>query len=263
MDNIPNLSIEGRIRVDILKAAYSAGRKGAHIAPSLSDAEICLAVLEDFDEGKDSFILSKGHGALGYYAAMHQAGMITDEQFVSFEQNGGEFPGQPSRGLNNKVEYSSGSLGMGLSYGLGVALGKRSAGGMVYVIVGDGELNEGSNWEAAALISQYGLDNLIVVVDNNDLQSDGNCKNIVGQDLASLWSAHGWKVESCDGHSIVDLKSKIHSAHNGQPLVIMAQTVKGKGVSFMERNNAWHHAVLKDEDFQKALQEIGETYGLC
>lgn len=262
MDSMMRLSIEGRIRVDILTAAHSVGRNGAHIAPSLSDAEICLAILEDFDEEKDSFILSKGHGALGYYAAMHQVGMITDEQFASFEQNGGEFPGQPSRGLNNKIEYSSGSLGMGLSYGLGAALGKRKAGGTVYVVVGDGELNEGSNWEAAALISQYGLDNVIVIVDNNGLQSDGNCNNIVGQDLALLWNAYGWKVEFCDGHSTMDLKDKLHSIQKGKPLVVMANTVKGKGISFMEHNNAWHHAVLKDEDFQKAVQEIKETYGL-
>ena len=262
MDNMMKLSIEGRIRIDILTAAHSAGRSGAHIAPSLSDAEICLAILEDFDAEKDSFILSKGHGALGYYAAMHQLGMITDEQFASFEQNGGEFPGQPGRSLNNRIEYSSGSLGMGLSYGLGVALGKRKAGGTVYVVVGDGELNEGSNWEAAALVSQYGLDNVVVVVDNNGLQSDGNCKDIVGQDIALLWRAHGWKVESCDGHSIVDLKDKLYSVHKGRPLAIIANTVKGKGISFMEHNNTWHHAVLKDEDFQKALREIGETYGL-
>lgn len=257
------LSIEGRIRADILTAAHSAGKNGAHIAPSLSVAEICLAVLGELDGEKDSFILSKGHGALGYYAAMHQLGMITDEQFASFEQDGGEFPGQPSRSVNNKVECSSGSLGMGLSYGLGVALGKRKTGGTVYVIVGDGELNEGSNWEAATLISRYGLDHVIVVVDNNGLQSDGKCTDIAGQDLAPLWAAYGWRVESCDGHSIVDLMDKLHSAHKGRPLAIIANTVKGKGVSFMEHNNAWHHAVLKDEDFKKAMREIGETYGLC
>ena len=262
MNDRLNLSIEGRIRADILTAAHSAGRHGAHIAPSLSDAEICLAVLEEFNREKDSFILSKGHGALGYYAAMHQTGMITDKQFASFEQDGGEFPGQPSRSVNNRVEYSSGSLGMGLSYGLGVALGKRKTGGTVYIVVGDGELNEGSIWEAAALISQYGLDNVIVIVDNNGLQSDGKCKDIVGRDIASLWAAYGWKVESCDGHSIVGLKEKLHSAHKERPLVIIANTVKGKGVSFMEHNNAWHHAILKDEDFQIAMREIRKTYGL-
>jgi len=256
------LSIEGRTRVDILNAAFSAGKAGAHIAPSLSEVEICLSILSDFNENIDSFILSKGHGALGYYAAMHQVGMITDEQFLSFESNGGEFPGQPSRSPNNKIEYSSGSLGMGLPYALGVALAKKKSSGRVFVVVGDGELNEGSNWEAAAIASQYKLDNLVVLVDNNGLQSDGNCDDIVGQNLSGLWNAYGWQVTECNGHSVADLKDAIKSDHTDKPLVILAKTTKGKGVSFMENDNAWHHAVLKEEDYQKALQEIGGTYGL-
>lgn len=256
------VSIEGRTRLDILNAALSAGKKGAHIAPSLSDVELCLVILMDYKEKEDSFILSKGHGALGYYAAMHQVGMITDEQFGSFEKNGGEFPGQPSRSTNNKVEYSSGSLGMGLPYALGVALAKKKRKGNVYVIVGDGELNEGSNWEAAALASQYELDNLIVVVDSNSLQSDGKCKDIVGQHLPALWNAYGWHVEECDGHSLIDLKHAFRCGHLRKPLVVLAKTTKGKGVSFMENNNAWHHSVLKEEDYQKAVQEVKVAYGL-
>lgn len=256
-----SISIEGRARIDILNAAYSAGRNGAHIAPSLSDIEICLSILMDFKEDEDSFILSKGHGALGYYATMHQVGMITDEQFSSFEVNGGEFPGQPSRSPRNRIEYSSGSLGMGLPYALGVAMAKKRSAGKVFVVVGDGELNEGSNWEAAALASRYCLDNLIVVVDNNSLQSDGKCDDIVGQDLRKLWDAYNWQVEECDGHSIPELKAKYNKDHVDKPLAVLAKTVKGKGVSFMENDNAWHHAVLKDADYQKALQEIGEVYG--
>ncbi len=255
------ISIEGRTRIDILNAAYSAGKNGAHIAPSLSDVEICLSILSGFNEKEDSFILSKGHGALGYYAAMHQVGMISDDQFDSFESNGGEFPGQPSRSSNNKIEYSSGSLGMGLPYALGVALAKKKSSGKVFVVVGDGELNEGSNWEAAALASQYKLDNLIVIVDNNSLQSDGNCDDIVGQDLMKLWNAYGWQVQECNGHSVSELKSVYESVHVDKPLAVLAKTTKGKGVSFMENDNAWHHAVLKEDEYRKALQEIGGTYG--
>ncbi len=193
---------------------------------------------------------------------MHQMGMITDEQFDSFEQNGGEFPGQPSKSQYNKIEYSSGSLGMGLSYALGVALAKKKNSGTVYVVVGDGELNEGSNWEAAALASQYGLDNLIVIVDNNSLQSDGSCKDIVGQNLIALWQAYGWHVEECDGHSIDELKRSFKCEHDHRPLTVLANTVKGKGVSFMENNNAWHHAVLKEDDYNKAVQEVKDAYGI-
>ena len=256
------LTLEGRTRLDILNAAHAAGRNGAHIAPSMSDVEICLSILKDFTVGRDTFVLSKGHGALGYYAAMHQVGMITDEQFISFERNGGEFPGQPSRSPFNKVDCSSGSLGMGMSYALGIALAKKNRPGTVYVVVGDGELNEGSNWEAAALASQYALDNLVVVVDNNGLQSDGYCIDIVGQKLVALWNAYGWHVQECDGHSLTAMEEALKCKHSGQPLVVLAKTVKGKGVSFMENNNAWHHAVLKDEDYQNAVYEIGETYGL-
>lgn len=256
------MSIEGKIRVDILTAANKAGKSGAHIAPSLSLVEICLSILETFDKEKDSFILGKGHGALGYYATMHQLKMITDEQFNSFEVNGGEFPGQPSKSANNGIEFSSGSLGMGLSYGLGVAMAKKTLGGNVYVVVGDGELNEGSNWEAAALASQYKLKNLTVIVDNNAMQSDGHCKDIVGQDLNKLWNAYGWKVVSCNGHSADEIKECLYSDRNDKPLAILANTVKGKGVSFMENDNSWHHAVLTDENYAKAMDEVGGQYGL-
>ncbi len=256
-----NLSIEGRARIDILNGAFSAGNAGAHIAPSLSDVDICLAVLQSFDESKDSFILSKGHGALGYYAAMHQVGMISDEQFGSFEKNGGEFPGQPSRNKNNKIEYSSGSLGMGLPYGVGIALAKKGK-GRVFVILGDGELNEGSNWEAASMASRYKLHNLIAIVDNNKMQSDGRCEDIAAQDLERIWDAHGWQVKRCDGHSICEIKKAINESGNDKPVVLLAETIKGKGVSFMENDNSWHHATLKEADYQKAIQEIGEKYGL-
>lgn len=260
--SVERISIEGRTRLDILNASLSAGKSGAHIAPSLSDVEICLSILMRYKENEDSFILSKGHGALGYYAAMHQIGIITDEQFDSFEKNGGEFPGQPSRSATNKIEYSSGSLGMGLPYALGVALAKKKTSGIVYAVVGDGELNEGSNWEAAALASQYKLDNLVVIVDKNSLQSDGNCEDIVGQNLLALWQAYGWHVEECDGHSLDLLEQSYECEHAGKPLVILARTVKGKGVSFMEHNNAWHHAILKEDDYNKAVQEVRDAYGI-
>ena len=261
MEESKTLSVAGLVRTDILSAAYKAGKAGAHIAPSLSLVEICLAILQEFDPARDSFVLSKGHGALGYYAAMHRAGIITDEQFASFEEDGGEFPGQPSRSAQNHVEYSSGSLGMGLPYALGAALGKRGRGGTVYAVVGDGELNEGSNWEAAALASRYRLDDLCVIVDQNTLQSDGSCDAILGQDLRALFGAHGWQVAECDGHCVPALQEAMRREHRGQPLAVLAKTVKGKGVSFMENNNAWHHAVLNEEDCRRALQEIGEAYG--
>ena len=259
-----NLELSGLVRIDILTAALSAGRYGAHIAPSLSLVEIVIAVLKSFSVGNDSFILSKGHGALGYYAAMHQLRMITDEQFATFENNGSDFPGQPCRETSNCVEYSSGSLGMGLSYGVGVAFYKKSRNkGKVYVVLGDGELNEGSNWEAAALAARLNLSNLVPIVDCNHLQSDGKCEEIFNMDLERIWSAHGWNVILCDGHSVTSLQQALTNRKPDAPSVILAKTIKGKGVSFMEGNNAWHHQTLKEKDYQLAIKEIEARYELC
>lgn len=256
------LTISGKARKDVLTAAISTGKVGAHIAPSLSLIEIMISVLSIVDREKDSFILSKGHGALGYYAVMHQLGWISDEQFQSFECDGGEFPGQPSKSLNNCVEYSSGSLGMGISYATGVAFSKKNRNGKVYVVLGDGELNEGNVWEATDLAQKLKLDNLIAIVDKNGLQSDGCCKDILGQNLESIWQAHGWNVILCDGHSLIDLKNALNNIKMGAPNVILANTIKGKGVSFMENNNVWHHNTLKEADYERAVKEIEECYGV-
>ena len=147
---------------------------------------------------------------------------------------------------------------MGLSYGVGVAAAKRQT-GRVFVILGDGELNEGSNWESAQLAARLGLSNLIAIVDNNGLQSDGACKDIIGTDYRRVWGAFGWDVIECDGHSIVLLKNALDSKKE-HPTVIVANTVKGKGVSFMENNNEWHHHILNEEQFDKAVKEVCERY---
>lgn len=257
---MPDLSIEGRTRIDILKAAFKAGKTGAHIAPSLSLVEIALAILNEYDSINDTFVLSKGHGALGYYAAMHQMKIVTDEQFDSFEENGGEFPGQPSRTDRNHIDYSGGSLGMGLCYGVGTAIACPEA--KTFVIMGDGETNEGSIWEAAMMASKQKLSNLIAVVDQNGLQSDGKCEEILGMDLEKIWKAYGWNTVVCDGHSIDAIKTVINNRPDGAPTVILAQTIKGKGVSFMENDNTWHHHELNQNEYEQAVVEIGAKYGI-
>ncbi len=253
------MSIEGRARADILNAAKKVGRVGAHIAPSLSVVDICLAVLKKM-KTNDIFVLSKGHGALGYYAAMHQLGKMTDEAFASFEDNGGQYPGQPSRTEENGIQYSSGSLGMGLAYGAGVAWARRETD--VYVISGDGELDEGSVWEAALFAKQNKLNNLVLIVDNNGLQSDGKCCEIMDMDLDGIFTSLGWNVLRCDGHVLSDLESCVIKRDEKKPTVIIARTIKGKGISFMENDNLWHHSELKEEQFNAALVELGEKYGL-
>ena len=180
----------------------------------------------------------------------------------SFEKNGGEFPGQPSRTKNNHIDYSSGSLGMGLSYATGRACADDKS--KVYVVIGDGELDEGSNWEAAQLAARLKLSNLIAIVDCNGLQSDGRCEDVLGKNMSAMWEACGWKVACADGHDTEQIISIIKENNDNttdKPFVILADTIKGKGVSFMEDNNEWHHHALDDKQYEMAMSEIGEKYG--
>lgn len=263
MQNIED--VVSTVRKNILHRTYQAGRKGAHVAPSLSLAEI-LSVLfaEFFDFDQDKFILSKGHGGLGYYCALHAVHRITDEQLETFETNGGDFPGQPSRQPGNGILYSSGSLGLGLAYGVGhswsMKLGQEP--GQVVVLLGDGELNEGSVWESAMLASQQKLSNLTAIVDWNGMQSDGRSEDIIYMDLEKIWSAFGWHVIVCDGHDIAALRSAYAERTDDRPKVILAKTVKGKGVSFMEGNRAWHHGHLSEEQYAAALREVEGNDGI-
>jgi transketolase len=199
------------MRLDMLRLAHAAGRKGAHIAPSLSMTEI-MAVLftEVMDHKKDIFILSKGHGGLCYYCAMYQARLITLEQLNTFEDNGGIFPGQPSRCKENGIAFSSGSLGLGLSYSAGLALNKERT---IYTLIGDGELNEGTNWEAAMFASHQNLTNLIAIIDRNEMQSDGFSKDILKIAPDKLFDAVGWNVVACDGHNIGSLLKAFQVRH--------------------------------------------------
>lgn len=247
-------------RKKIIELTFQTGKKGAHIAPSLSLVDILTVLFsKEFVQGTDIFVLSKGHGALGYYCVLHVAGMLPDNVIDTFDHDGGILPGQPSKNDQLGITFSSGSLGMGLSYAVGQAYAAKRLGLQrhVYVLVGDGELNEGSNWEAAMLAHQLGLDNLTVIVDWNELQSDGKTKDILSMDFEKLWAAHGWQVQTVDGHDLENLSSAFQmGGSNEKPYVILAHTVKGKGVSFMENDSSWHHAVLKQGEYELALQEV-------
>lgn len=253
------------VRRDILQLAYGAGKNGAHIGPSLSMAEMLTVLFADyFNYDNDRFILSKGHGGLGYYAVMHAVGRISKEQLDTFEMDGGDFPGQPCRQTGNGILYSSGSLGLGLSYGVGHAWAMKLQGkmGKVVVVMGDGELNEGCVWEAAMLAKQQCLSNLLVVVDWNGMQSDGCSKDIISMDLINIWKSFGWEVTVCNGHDITELQEAYHMGRQNAPRVILAKTVKGKGVSFMEGERKWHHSCLDKEQYRIALKELEEINGV-
>ncbi|MCL1955040.1 MAG: thiamine pyrophosphate-dependent enzyme [Spirochaetes bacterium] len=248
------------MRLNILRLVARAGAegKGAHIAPSLSMVEILAVLFIKVIRLQDVFVLSKGHGGLAYYTALREAGIITGEQLDSFEIDGSDFPGQPSKRIENGIVFSSGSLGLGLSYACGLALAakKQCNSKKIYVLLGDGELNEGSNWEAVMLAKQQKLGNIVAIVDYNGMQSDGASKEILDLDLESIFKAFGWQTRICDGHSIDELTAAFELSEGEVPNVILAKTIKGKGVSFMEKNNIWHHNRLNDEQYQNALREV-------
>jgi len=257
-----------RMRKNALDLALSAGNNGAHLGSGLSIIEI-MAVLYGgvlkVDPNnprwveRDRFILSKGHGTLGYYTALAEAGFISREELATFERNGGILPGQPVMNPDKGIEFSSGSLGHGLSLGVGVALAgkKRGRNYRVYVLMGDGECNEGSVWEAAMAAKHFQLDNLIAIIDANEMQSDGARCDIMSTDYAAMWQGFGWDVVFADGHNISSLYNALIAGTTPSiPRVILASTVKGKGVSFMENNNEWHHNRLTKAQYDTALNEI-------
>ncbi len=258
-----------RMRKNALKMALAAGNNGAHLGGGLSIIEIMATLyghVMNYNKNnyksrkRDRFILSKGHSTLGYYTALEAAGIISEEQLLTFEQNGGYLPGQPSMNYDLGIEYSSGSLGLGLSYGIGLAMASRlnDCPYNVYVLLGDGECNEGTVWEAAMFAAYNKVSNLTAVIDANSLQSDGPTSDVLGMDLEQVWRGFGWDVRMVkDGHNIKELIETFEAPGiKNKPRVIIAHTVKGKGVSFMENNNEWHHNRLTQLQYDEALSEI-------
>ena len=263
----PELSaVATRVRRSILELGHEAGGTGAHYGPALSLVEVMTAIYATAnvvesgmaDIERDRVILSKGHGSLALYAVLHEFGVITREVLATAEQDGSRLPGQPIRDLELGVEFSSGSLGMGLSFGLGLALSARMSGSdrRIYVVMGDGETNEGSVWEAAMAASHHHVDNLVAVVDVNDLQSDGPTTQIMKLDHGRAWRGFGWNVAEVDGHSTAELMDALSRPAGGGPTCVLARTVKGKGISFMEGVSEWHHGRLTENQFELARREL-------
>lgn len=255
------------LRKDILDMVYSA--KTGHIGGDFSVCDI-LNVLynrqmnltpENFSsKGRDHFILSKGHSVEALYAVLADKGFFPKELLKTYSQFGSDFIGHP----NNKIpgiEMNSGSLGHGLSVGVGMAIAEKRDGSpaRVYVVMGDGELAEGSVWEAAMAASHYGLDNLTAIVDRNGLQISGSTEQVMAQESQrERWSAFGWHVLETNGNDVAEISAKLAEAagFRGKPCVIIAHTVKGYGVSFMENRAEWHHKVPDREQYETAMAEL-------
>lgn len=212
-------------------------------------------------EDRDRFILSKGHAAPMLYIALAERGFFPKAELPGLRQLGSRLQGHPCARKTPGVDLSTGPLGLGLSAGLGMALAGRLNGKSytTYVLLGDGEIDEGMIWEAAMSAAKFKADNLIAILDNNGVQLDGTNDEIMPLgDIRGKWESFGWHVLMVDGHDIGAICEVIDEAKavRGQPVIIIARTVKGKGVSFMEGKNIWHGRAISDDDYANAMEEL-------
>ena len=247
------------VRRRILK--MTSGAKAAHTGSSLSMVDILTVVYTaELDISRDDVFISKGHAAAGVYSVLAEIGLVSEMAIAAYCNNGGILGGHVTQHGVPGVNLSTGSLGHALPFALGVAHSKLldDGRGQVVVIMSDGECDEGSNWEAALLAGHLKLSNLLVVIDRNRLQSFTDTEQTVRlEPLADKWSAFGWEVLTVDGHDHAILEQAMQfskSAH--KPRLVIAETIKGKGVSFMEGDNVWHYRPPSDQDLSRALREL-------
>ena len=269
MDNKELETIAGKIRVDVIKSIHAAG--SGHPGGSLSAADIVTTLY--FDEmnidpkdpkkaDRDKLILSKGHAAPVQYAALAERGYYPVEDILTLRKIGSRFQGHPNMDKVPGIEMSTGSLGQGFATSIGMALANKmdENPGRVYVLLGDGELQEGLIWEAAMSAGHYKLDNLCVIVDWNGLQIDGKNDDVMTvKPVDEKFKAFGFETVSIDGHDFDQIKGALAKAREtkGKPFAIIAKTTKGKGVSFMENNPGWHGKAPDEEQAKQAVAELG------
>ena len=256
-----------KARQDIFKMAYKAG--GGHIAPAFSAVEILISLyfggVLDYDaqnpemETRDRFIMSKGHASAALYAVLAQAGFLEEEELYGFCQDGTRLGGHPNMTELPGVEATTGALGHGLGFASGTAMAGKlnNQNYRVFVLLGDGECQEGSIWEAALFASSQNLNNLTVILDYNKLQAMDRLDNIIKMEpFTDKWRAFGWEAQEVDGHDISALVTALNSVGHSAPRIIIAHTTKGKGVSFMEGVPIWHFRLPDDKELKIVLDEL-------
>lgn len=275
MTNIELQKIANEVRKGIVTSVHSA--KAGHPGGSLSSADIFTYLyFEEMKidpenpkmEDRDRFVLSKGHVAPGLYATLANRGFFPVEELTTLRKLGSKLQGHPCMQETPGVDMSSGSLGQGFSAAVGMALSAKLTGKdyRVYALCGDGELQEGQIWEAAMFAGFRKLDNLVLIVDNNGLQIDGKIEDVCSPyPIGEKFKAFNFHVEEIDGHDFDQIRSAFTNARNtkGMPTVIIAKTVKGKGVSFMENQASWHGTAPNDEQYAVAMEDLkkaGEQY---
>ena len=260
------------IRSSVIKTAYNTGGKNAHIGGALSMCDILVVLftgiinlnIYNFKKpDRDKFILSKGHSTLSYYAVLKELGFITNNELSNYEKKDSFLFGHPVRNLEKGIEFSTGSLGMGISLGVGSALASKvlHKKNKIFVIVGDGECNEGSVWEAAMCATKYKLNNLTIIVDKNNFQQTGSTEEIMpNEGLSNRWREFGWNTKEVNGHDYLEIYNALtHLNIDNKPIAIIANTVKGKGVSVFENNNKWHHNIVTKYDYELAIKELEQN----
>ena len=269
IDDIQNFA--NRMRLDVIEMTTAAG--SGHPGGSLSAADVMAALYfkvmnidpaDPWKEDRDRFVLSKGHAAPILYAALAERGFFPTDELKTLRKLGSRLQGHPGYRDLPGIEASTGSLGQGLSIACGMAAAARLDGKSykVYCLLGDGELQEGQNWEAAMFASQYSLSNLIAIVDQNKLQICGRTDDVMCiEPLPEKWKAFGWNVKIVDGHSIRQILDALSDAGRARkkPTVVILKTVKGKGVSFMENNADFHGRSCTPEEYAKAVSELKEV----
>ncbi len=257
--------IADKVRLDLIELGEKVNNT-MHWGGDLSCVEI-LAVLygeimnrqgDDF-EHNDKFLLSKGHAGASLYATLYEVGILSKSELMTYQEDGTALAELAEYNPQLGIEVSGGSLGLGLSYGVGLALlaKKKQYDYHTYILVGDGELDEGSVWEAAMSASQFSLDNITVIIDNNGAQSDGSTVDIMSmENLKERFEVFGWAVDVVNGHNCKEIIDSILNFQQRKPHAIIANTIKGKGVSFMENNNEWHDKRLQGDNLVMARKEI-------
>ena len=259
------LELQGKLRTTLLQMHFEAN--SGHIGCSLSCIDLLIAILKDMNQD-DSFILSKGHAASALYVVLNEMGKISDVELQSYYKDGTHLPAHPAPAKIPAISFATGSLGHGLPLAVEVAKAKKikREKGYSFVLMSDGETNEGTTWEAAHFALSNQLDNLVVFVDKNGLQGFAKTKDVLGDTAPfDLWKAIGFDVMEVDGHSIelvLNAKTSMLEKNNGKPKLIIANTVKGKGVSFMENKLEWHYLPINKELLEQALAELKTSYQL-
>ncbi len=254
------------IRLTVLGMMHRTG--SPHIGPSFSCVDILVALYfrhlnvspeKALDPDRDRFILSKGHAAPALYATLARRGFIKDSELQGFAKNNGPLEQHPNLSIKKGIELSTGSLGHGLSVGAGMALSAKAdkKGFKTYVLLGDGELNEGSVWEAVMFAGHHRLNNLIALIDKNNIQALGDTREIMNlEPIGEKLKNFGWHVQAIDGHDFGAIEGALEALSDERPNAVVLNTIKGKGVSFMEHSLKWHYHAPDDAELSLALKEL-------